>query len=113
MPAARARLPFERSFDAEELEAVRRGHTPGTSGEARKWLIECRGDRVFFHRARSGFCIFELELEPLPSGARVEIAWTNRDPKQAGRIDDAFDARLLEFLIDRLLLGRPASYPRP
>jgi hypothetical protein len=116
MPAARARLQLERVFDPDELARIRGGHVTGGSGEARKWSIECVNDRVSFRRARTGHCIYAIELAPVENmagAARIAAAWANRDPVQAGRMDDAFDARLLMFLIDRLLLGWSVPYPAP
>lgn len=116
MPAARARLDLDCVFDRGQLERIERGHTPAGAGEGRKWAIDCRGDRVFFYRVRTGHCIFEIELAPVTSadgGARIAAAWANRDPAQAGRMDDTSDARLLVFLVEHLLLGRARRYPTP
>jgi hypothetical protein len=111
MPEARARLDVDLRLGERELEMVRRGHAPGGTGTARAWSIECEGDRVFLRRARTGHCIFEVELEPCEGGAWTAAAWTNREPSQAGRIDGEADARLLVFLVERLLLGRNTPYP--
>ena len=50
-------------------------------------------------------------MKRLGPGRTVEEAWANRDPAQYAKVDETYDVRMLSYLIDRLLLGRPAAFP--
>ncbi|MEO8585546.1 MAG: hypothetical protein ABI584_05255 [Acidobacteriota bacterium] len=109
LPARRARLALERRFDAAELAAVRRGLVPEEMED--KWFVFEERGRLYFHRSWTGFCVYEVVLKKTRSGADVVEAWVNRDPEQYSATDDAYDARLLAWMIDALLLKRDAPWP--
>ena len=68
-----------------------------------------RGSR--FHRSWMGFGIYAVKLHVTDAGSTVEEARANRSPEQYGETDDAYDAELLSFLVERLLLGRDVRFP--
>jgi hypothetical protein len=76
-----------------------------------KWFVYEDGGRLFFHRSWTGICIYEVVFRKTPAGHEVAEAWVNRDPEQYTAVDDEYDARLLSWLIDVLLLKRPAPWP--
>lgn len=109
LPASRARLKLDRSFDAVEWEALQLGSIPEEMED--KWFIyESRG-WLNFHRSWTGICIFRVRLRRTPTGVEVAEAWVNRDKEQYTCVDDDYDAKLVSWLIDVLLLKRPAPYP--
>lgn len=109
LPAERARLKLERTFAAAEWAAIQLGYIPEEMED--KWFIyESRG-WLNFHRSWTGICIFRVRLRKTPTGMEVAEAWVNRDKEQYTCVDDNYDAGLVSWLIDVLLLKRPASWP--
>lgn len=109
MPEARVRLQVERSYTAEEYARLARGFVPKVMED--KWFIFLEADWLYLHRSWSGFCVYQVRLESRDGRYVVAEAWANRDAEQYSETDAAYDARLLLFLIDRLLLGYDAEYP--
>jgi hypothetical protein len=108
-PEARAALPFRRAFDAGEHARLVRGVVPG--GMDDKWFILYEAPWLLLHRSWTGICIYAVRLRHEGEGSAVEEAWANRDPKEYRLTDDEHDARVLSFLVDRLLLGRDVPFP--
>jgi hypothetical protein len=111
MPETRVRLAYERRFTAEEHARLALGLVPHNSDD--KWFIFLEGDWLYLHRSWTGACMYAVRLEPADGGSAVVEAWANRAPDQYTRTDDEYDARLLRFLVDRLLLGQDAPFPVP
>jgi len=109
LPTNRIRLKLERSFDKAEWEALQLGSIPEEMED--KWFIYEEGGWLNFHRSWTGICIFRVGLRKTPTGMEIAEAWVNRDKEQYTCVDDDYDARLLSWLIDVLLLKRPAQYP--
>lgn len=78
-----------------------------------KWFIYLENNWLYFHRSWTGFCIYQLSIEPVTDGYKVVESWVNRDKEQYGNTDDTYDLALMTFLIDRLLLGKGVSFPFP
>ena len=76
-----------------------------------KWFIYEEGGWLNFHRSWTGICIFRVRLQPTPTGVEVAEVWVNRDKDQYTCVDDDYDAGLVSWLIDVLLLKRPAAFP--
>lgn len=109
LPAKRARLKLERLFSAAEREALRAGFIPEAMED--KWFIyESRG-WLSFHRSWTGVCVYRIRLRETPTGAEIAEAWVNRKTDEYSCVDDAYDAGLVSWLIDVLLLKRPARFP--
>jgi hypothetical protein len=114
LPAARARLKLTRSFSPEEHRRLALGLVP--KGMEDKWLIFLEDGWLYFHRSWTGKCVYTVRLRAEGAegeGSAIEEAWVNRDPEEYKRTDDAYDARLLGFLMDRLLLDRDVPFPLP
>src|SRR5262245_51883456 len=109
LPAARARLGLTRSFSPEEHRRLEMGLIP--KGMDDKWLIFLEDGWLYFHRSWTGKCIYAARLQGDGEGSAIEEAWVNRDPSEYTRTDDVYDAQLLSFLIDRLLLERDVPFP--
>jgi ribA/ribD-fused uncharacterized protein len=104
LPEARTRLTIERTFSPKEYERVRRGVIPQEMED--KWFIFLEDDWLYFHRSWTGFCIYQVRLEPVADGYRVAEVWVNRDPEQYTQTEDSQDVSSLHRLIDAVLLGR-------
>jgi hypothetical protein len=112
MPAAREEIPYRRCFSAAERAQLERGVTPREMQD--KWTIFLEGDRLRLVRSWTGYCIFEALLAARDDrGAQVAGAWASRDGEQYGGTDPAYDAALLTFLVDNLVLGLRRPFPLP
>lgn len=109
MPDARARVPYARTFDATEYARLQRGLIPEQMED--KWFIFYEAPLLFLHRSWTGVCAYVVTLRDEEGGAAVEEAWVNRAPAEYSETDAAYDAKMLAFLVDRLLLGLPATFP--
>jgi hypothetical protein len=111
LPEKRSRLMLRREFTGQEYEALRRGLIPEAMED--KWFIFMEGDTLCFHRSWTGFCIYQLRLRKEGEGYAVDEALVNRDPGQYAGGGEAYDVKLLTFLIDVLLLGKVSTFPVP
>ncbi len=109
MPEKRARIPYERTFDAKEHERLVHGLVPEQMED--KWLIFYEAPWLWFHRSWTGIAIYGVKLRPEGEGSVVEEAVVNRSPEEYRETDDAHDAAILGFLVERLLLGRDVAFP--
>jgi hypothetical protein len=108
-PANRGRLKLDRSFDPVEWDALLCGVIPEEMED--KWFIYEEGGWLNIYRSWTGFCNYRVRLRKTPNGGEIAEAWVSRQKDQYTGIDDDYDARLLSWLIDVLLLKRPAPYP--
>src|SRR5688500_17999266 len=110
-PSEREDLGFEAVFNEAEAEQLMDGLVPEEMED--KWFIYFADGWLRFHRSWTGAYIYALRLESLPEGHRVAESWVNRDPEQHRGGDTGYDRQLVRFLIDVLLLERPAEFPIP
>ena len=111
MPESANRLPFERLFTPQEYECLSVGLIPSEMED--KWFIFAEGDELFFHRSWTGFCIYRLRVQRQERGYSVAEAWVNRDQSQYRSTDDEYDAAMLGYLVDSLLLEKRVPFPVP
>ena len=111
MPDSVAELDYDATFSKAEYERIARGLIPETMDD--KWFIFLEGDRLNVHRSWTGHCIYEVEFAASADTYTVRRARVNRDPEQYRETDDAYDARLLDFVIRRLVLGEDVPRPLP
>jgi len=109
MPALHAEIPFARMFTQAEYYVIARGLIP--AGMDDRWFIFLENNQLYFHRSWTGVCVYQITLEHTADSFMVTKALVNRDPDEYKIADDAFDLGLITFLIDNLLLGRPARLP--
>jgi hypothetical protein len=110
-PEQRESLGFSAVFSNAEAELLVLGLRP--AGMDDKWFICFHRGWLLFHRSWTGVCIYGLQLERLADGVSVRDSWVNRDPAQYNGADLEYDRKLTRFLIDALLLRRPAVFPLP
>jgi len=111
LPPSRTALPLSRTFTHDEYIALALGYKPRSPLE--KWFIFMEDETLFFHRAQTGSCIFEAPLARSAENVTLRAAQVNREPQQYRSTDDEYDAALLNYLIDRFLLGRWVPLPLP
>lgn len=78
-----------------------------------KWFIFYEEPWLYFHRSWTGVGIYGVEFEVSPQGASVAASWVSRESRQYAETRTDHDRALLKFLIDALLLGRPARFSAP
>ncbi len=111
LPTQVEHLPCERTYTAEEVAVLSRGLIPQQMED--KWFVYFQHNALFFHRSWTGFFVYRVTLEKQGEDYRVQEAIVSRDPKQYKNADSSYDAALLGFLIDALLLGGNVPFPIP
>jgi hypothetical protein len=109
-PTRREPLCFTGFYNDAEAEKIMGGLRPRQMED--KWFIYSEAGWVYFHRSWTGACIYALRLGGAPGGVRVVDSWINRDPSQYKSTDIDYDRKIVAFLIDAILLGKPAEFPR-
>lgn len=111
LPAAHTELPLDGAIAPADMARIARGYIPRTPQD--KWFVYYDGVQLHFHRAATGACIFQLNIEAHDDHFVTPSVLVNRDPAQYRTISDGYDVELLAYLIDRLLLGRNPPFPQP
>jgi hypothetical protein len=111
MPESVVRLQFDESYSAEEYAVVVRGLVPQEMED--KWFIYEDGGVMYFHRSWTGACIYRVHFEAADDRYRVVEVLVSRDREQYRGDDERYEARLLRFLINNLLLGQQTPFPLP
>lgn len=112
MPASRQELPITCTYRAEDYARVQKGLIPQEMED--KWFIYCENDTLHIHRSWTGYQMYRIEFVVGEGGeATIKQCFVNRDQAQYQSVDDGYDAQLVCFLIDRLLLGRAVPFPVP
>jgi hypothetical protein len=102
---------FEGTFSDGEYQLIRKGVIPKAMED--KWFIFLEIDSLHFHRSWTGAEIYCIRLQQAGDVWRVSDSWVNRDPEQYRGSDLAYERELLRFIIDGLMLRKPATFPLP
>lgn len=111
MPEGFVVLPFDKPLSDAEFSRAARGLIPQQMED--KWFIYLHPETgwLHFHRSWTGICVYRVRVERDGRGYRCTEAHANRYPEEYRRTNDAYDARLIHFLIDALLLGYAVPFP--
>ena len=101
-------LPYSDSFTARELEIIKAGLIPREMED--KWFIYFEGDTLYLHRSWTGQPVYKVLLDTNGEQAKVREAHVS---SAVGKSDLDYHARLLDFLISNLLLGKRKPFPMP
>ena len=111
-PAGNMRpLDYRRFLSWAEYGQVRRGCLPRSSAD--KWLIFRRQGRFYFYRSGNGVLVYAVTFAHRGQGFEAVSAQVNADPEQLDPLPEEYECRVLDYLIDRLLLEREVSFPLP
>jgi hypothetical protein len=110
-PIAFKELPLEREFEKEEMEQIKIGLIPKQMED--KWFIYYEKNRLNFHRSWTGHPIFQLIFLETGDQCKVVKVLVNRETSEYNQVDDNYDIKFLNFLIDRLLLNKNIPFPKP
>ena len=109
MPELNTTVPLGMLYHKKQLIMMRRGVIPREMED--KWFVYWKGRDLYFHRSWTGFCLYIVHFEVENIGAKAVEAILNRDPDQYRCTDDLYDAKMIQYLIDVLLLRRRAKFP--
>ena len=109
LPSKRTSLALDRFFSRQEMEAIRMGVIPRQMED--KWFVYWKDGDLYFHRSWTGFCTYIVHFKDQEGGARMFKAEVNRDPDQYTETDNAYDAQLIAYLVDVLLLQKESVFP--
>ena len=109
LPEQRATIELDLRFTPDEFEQIKRGVIPEEMED--KWFVYWGDDSLFFHRSWTGFCVHIVRFVLDDDGATAVEADLNRDSEQYKNTDDRYDARMIPYLIDVVLLRQPSRYP--
>lgn len=107
-------LAYHRHFTADEFAQIQQGIQPRQMED--KWLIYYEPSSQQLHIGRSWLRqeIYRVEFDVSASGAQVIDTLLSPDMVHDPSDPECnYEIRLLDFLIDRILLHRPAEFPTP
>lgn len=104
LPDKHASLIVSQKFDRCQMDRIQMGVVPRDMDE--RWLIYYEDDTLYLHRSWTGYCTFIVRFIVHDDGtASMCECLTSRDEEQNCSSDDAEDLKLLNSIIDELLLG--------
>jgi hypothetical protein len=98
IPDFKAKLEIKQVFTQVEYESLSWGLIPRVMED--KWFIYLEDNWLYCHRSWTGFCIYQLRLDPIDGGYEVSEAWVNRDSKQYTGDNDSYDSKFVLGLIN-------------
>ncbi|MCG8574181.1 MAG: hypothetical protein MI810_04795 [Flavobacteriales bacterium] len=110
MPSKRAEFELNKSISKKEYEQLSLGLIPQDMDD--RWFIYALGKKLFFHRSWVGSCIYIASIEKKQNEIKLTKAIVNRDKRQYWFENDEWDKKLINYLIDSLLLGKEVAFPR-
>ncbi|MDE2980309.1 MAG: hypothetical protein OXU74_03855 [Gemmatimonadota bacterium] len=105
----RATLQLDRVFSPDDMDRIRNGLIPVVMED--KWFIYWRDEALYFHRNWTGNCTYVVHFTSEGEEWRMVRAEVNRDYEQYQCTNDDYDTEMISYLIDALLLRRPAQFP--
>lgn len=97
-------IPLDRMFSADDMDRIHLGLIPEVMED--KWFIYWRDQALHFHRSWTGRCVYVVHFAS--EGGAWRMVRAEADPDADHR------AEMVSYLIDALLLRRPADhYPGP
>ncbi|HEX3599594.1 MAG TPA: hypothetical protein VHU84_05590 [Lacipirellulaceae bacterium] len=74
LPTQRKLIPFDRTYTAAEFARIKEGLIPECMED--KWFEFYEEPWLYFHRSWTGYCVYQLRLEPVATGTRVAELWS-------------------------------------
>ncbi|MCB9746294.1 MAG: hypothetical protein H6740_27205 [Alphaproteobacteria bacterium] len=105
MPEAQRKLAYDHRYNAAQADRIRQGHVPTDMRD--KWFIFEDEGWLHVHRADTGVCVYRARLDAEGEGLRICEAWVNDDRKQRRCVCHDYDAAMLGWVIETVLLGNP------
>jgi hypothetical protein len=109
LPSKYVTLQFNLPYSLVDMKRIRRGLLPKQMED--KWFIYFKDDVLYLHRSWTGFCVYKAYFKIEGVTCLLTSADVNRDKEQYSATDDEYDRHMLSYLIDLLLLQKPAVFP--
>jgi len=111
MPSTASSLSLERRYTEEEFSVIARGVVPEQMED--KWFIFMQNMTLSLHRSWTGFCVYKVMFNQVNSEYLIQEVLVNRDPEQYNSGEDSYEAALVGWLIDGLILEKRVPFPLP
>jgi hypothetical protein len=112
LPTETIDLSYQRTFTKDEIEKIKKGMIPEQMED--KWFIYCQDETINIHRSWTGIQIYRVEYHSVADNEfQVTKVLVNGDKKHYNYQNVNEETKLLNFLIDRLLLNRQVKFPIP
>jgi hypothetical protein len=111
MSDKKTRLILDCNFSETQFQKISRGLIP--LGMEDKWFIFLEDNTLYFHRSWTGECIYQITFSKEQNKYVPKEVWVCRDFNKYKFITDKYDAELVLFLIENLLLENNVPFPLP
>lgn len=111
LPAARKEIPFSRKYTEKEIERMSYGVAPASMDE--KWIIIMTEEKLHFFRSHSRQEVIRMLFERQAQDYVVRKTWVDQELMQTEWNSPEYMAKLVDYLVERLLLGRVLRFPFP
>lgn len=109
MPKQSSIFHLNRTYEPLDAWLIARGFIPRQMED--KWFVYLDRGKLHFHRSWTGVLVYEVEAAWRGDRLYLGQVRVNRNPSQYGETDDEYDKRLLQYLVDAVLLGLPSAFP--
>jgi len=112
MSREKKQLDFVRRYSLTEYERIGYGLSPVDMDE--KWITILKGETLRMWRSwPPNPCIFEIGFRLIEGSYQTNETWVAQGFLRHPNIDTAYAVELLDYLIQRMLLGHVAHFPFP
>ena len=109
LPDKHVTIDLHLVYSKIDRQKIFRGLIPNVMEE--KWFVYYYQECLNFHRSWTGYCIYRVHCRDEGNKFYLTHAEVNREKEQYIETDDEIDRRMISYLIDVLLLGKPAVFP--
>jgi len=109
MPQQTSIFYLSTTFSPFNSWLIARGFVPKQMEE--KWFVYYEASRLYFRRSWTGILIYEVAAQWRDDQLYLGHVIVNRCPNEYFETDDDYDKRILQFLVEAILLGLPAKFP--
>ena len=102
-------IPYEENFSESEFTRIRGGLVPGNMED--KWFVYFEEPFLYFHRSWTGEPVYRLRFRAGNDLVSVSEALCVADFLE--QYGPGYQAKLLDFLISNLILGKSKHFPLP
>jgi hypothetical protein len=109
LPDKHVTLDLQLSYSKKDQQKIVKGLVPKVMED--KWFVYFDGGVLNFHRSWTGFCVYRVYAHDSGEMFTLTHADVNREQSQYKETNDEIDRQMISYLIDVLLLRKPARFP--
>ena len=106
-PRKQTGVTLDLAFDEGAMARIRKGFLPMVIED--RWFAWFDEPVLHLYRSRTGFCIYQVRFQKAADGWRAVSATVNRNSQQHTEADHSADQRMIENLINGLLVNGPSG----